>query len=101
MTEIRDINAQIDPQNDVISQIEAMLDNAGLNQQEWQTLPLLINLPSLNYSTAIILAMLHGRMGYFPAVLRMRPEPETIPPRFVAAEIINLQALREKARKKR
>nr|WP_276661527.1 CRISPR-associated protein Csx15 [Syntrophomonas wolfei] len=42
LTEIRDINAQIDPQNDVISQIEAMLDNAGLNQQEWQTLPLLI-----------------------------------------------------------
>ncbi|ABI69819.1 conserved hypothetical protein [Syntrophomonas wolfei subsp. wolfei str. Goettingen G311] len=101
MTEIRDINAQIDPQIDVITQIEAMLDNAGLNQQEWQTMPILINLPSLNYSTAILLAMLHGRMGYFPAILRMKPEPETIPPRFVVAEIINLRALREKARKKR
>ncbi|WP_041427616.1 CRISPR-associated protein Csx15 [Syntrophomonas wolfei] len=101
LTEIRDINAQIDPQIDVITQIEAMLDNAGLNQQEWQTMPILINLPSLNYSTAILLAMLHGRMGYFPAILRMKPEPETIPPRFVVAEIINLRALREKARKKR
>lgn len=101
MTEIRDINAQIDPQKDVLNQVEAMLDNAGLNHQEWQTMPILINLPSLNYSTAVLLAMLHGRMGYFPAILRMKPEPEAIPPRFVVAEIINLQALREKMRKTR
>ncbi len=98
VTETRDIDTQVDPQNDIFTQIETILDNIGLSSEEWQTLPLIINLPSLNYSTAIMLAMLHGRMGYFPAILRMRPEPNVIPPRFVLAEVINLQAVRQKAR---
>jgi hypothetical protein len=78
-----------------------MIDHAGLTSEEWQTKPILINLPSLNYSAAIMLALLHGRMGYFPAILRLKPEPGIIPPRFEVAEILNLQEIREKARNKR
>jgi hypothetical protein len=47
------------------------------------------------------LAELHGRMGYFPPILRLRPVEGAIPPRFEVAEIINLQALRDAARKER
>jgi len=101
LTEIRNINAQLDPQGDITVQVEAILDGIGLSPQEWQNMPIIINLPSLNYSAAVMLAMLHGRMGYFPAILRMRPEPEALPPRFVVAEIINLQTVRERARRKR
>lgn len=101
LLEIRNINAQLDPQGDVTAQVEVILDSIGFSSEQWQNTPIIINLPSLNYSAAIMLAMLHGRMGYFPAVLRMRPEPEALPPRFVVAGIINLQALREKARKGR
>lgn len=101
LLEIRNIDAQLDPQGDVTAQVEVILDSIGFSSEQWQNTPIIINLPSLNYSAAIMLAMLHGRMGYFPAVLRMRPEPEGLPPRFVVAGIINLQALREKARKGR
>mgnify|MGYP001335350054 CR=1 FL=1 len=49
----------------------------------------------------VLLANLHGRMGYFPPILRMRPVEGAIPPRFELAEVINLQALRDAARKER
>jgi len=44
------------------------------------------------------LAELHGRMGYFPPLLRTRPAPGSLPPRYEAAEALNLQALRDAAR---
>jgi len=78
-----------------------MLDRTGLTSVEWQTKPLLVNLPSLNYSAAAMLAQLHGRMGYFPSILRLRPVTDSIAPRFEVAEILNLQAMRERAREKR
>ena len=55
----------------------------------------------LNYSAAVVLAQVHGRSGYFPPVLRLRPVRDEIPPRFEVAEILNLQVMRERAREKR
>jgi hypothetical protein len=57
-----------------------------------------VNLPSLNHIAACVLAELHGRMGYFPTILRMRPVAGSTPPQFEVAEIINLQAVRDQAR---
>ena len=47
------------------------------------------------------LAELHGRMGYYPPVVRLRPVPDSLPPRYEVAEILNLQAVRDDARRKR
>jgi hypothetical protein len=49
----------------------------------------------------VLLAELHGRMGYFPACLRLRPVEGSTPPRFEAAEVVNLQEVRNAARKRR
>lgn len=96
-----EIDAQIDPWQPIAPQVAAMADRAGLTPQEWQTLPILINPPSLNFSAVILLAELHGRCGYFPAAVRLRPISGSVPPRFEVAEIVNLQAIRERAREKR
>lgn len=96
-----EIPSQIDPQEPLAPQVVAMADAAGLTSQEWQSLPILINPPSLNYSAVLLMAELHGRMGYFPACLRLRPVPDALPPRFEVAEIMNLQAVRNAARGKR
>jgi len=95
------IDSQIDTTKPIEEQIAAMLDRTGLTSVEWQTKPLLVNLPSLNYSAAAMLAQLHGRIGYFPSILRLRPVTDSIAPRFEVAEILNLQAMRERAREKR
>ncbi|GBD08607.1 hypothetical protein HRbin22_00848 [Candidatus Thermoflexus japonica] len=95
------IDAQIDPQEPLTPQVVAMVDRVGFSPEEWQVLPLLIALPSLNYSAGVLLAELHGRMGYFPSILRLRPVAGAIPPRFEVAEVINLQAVRDAARARR
>jgi len=96
-----EIPTQIDPQKPLIPQVVALADACGLSPAEWQTLPLLVNPPSLNFIAVVLLAELHGRMGYFPPCLRMRPVAGTIPPRYEVAEILDLQVLREEARKRR
>ncbi len=95
------VSSQIDPQQPLGPQVTGMAEAAGLTPQEWQTSPILLNLPSLNFSAALLLAELHGRMGYFPPVIRLRPAPGSLPPRFEVAEVLNLQAARDAARKSR
>ncbi|HHW39905.1 MAG TPA: hypothetical protein GXX19_01895 [Syntrophomonadaceae bacterium] len=99
--QVIEIDAQIDLQQPIAPQVAALADRAGLTSKEWQTLSILIVPPSLNFSAVTLLAELHGRMGYFPPVLRLRPVAGSLPPRFEVAEIINLQEVREKAREKR
>jgi len=93
--------SQVDPQQPLAPQVVAMADAAGLTPQQWQTESILINLPSLNYSAALLIAELHGRMGYFPPCLRLRPVKDALPPRFEVAELLNLQAARDAARQRR
>lgn len=96
-----EIHSQIDAQQPLAPQVVAMADKAELKPIEWQSAPLVVNPPSLNFVAVVLLAELHGRCGYFPAMLRMRPVPNSLPPQFEAAEIINLQAVRDAARKGR
>ncbi|MGQ9841737.1 MAG: CRISPR-associated protein Csx15 [Anaerolineae bacterium] len=96
-----EVHSQIDPQQPLAPQVVAMADAAGLTPAKWQTLPILVNLPALNYSAALLVAELHGRMGYFPTCLRLRPVKDALPPRFEAAELLNLQDARDAARKRR
>jgi hypothetical protein len=96
-----DLPAKFDVLQPFAPQVIALVDAAGLTPTEWQTLPLLVNPPSLNVIAVTLLAELHGRMGYFPPVLRLRTEAGAVPPRFEVAEIVNLQAVRERARERR
>lgn len=82
-------------------QIMELVNRVSLSAEEWQTTPLLLNPPGFAPATAALLAELHGRTGYFVPVLRLRKLVESIPLRWEVAEIINLQALRDQARKKR
>ncbi|GIV64088.1 MAG: hypothetical protein KatS3mg045_1427 [Bellilinea sp.] len=96
-----EVHSQIDPQQPLEDQVLRMVDRVPLTPAEWQTEPILINPPSLNFTAVLMVADLHGRMGFFPAFLRLRPVEGAIPPRFEAAEILNLQSIREKARLRR
>lgn len=99
--EVKEIPSQIDQSLPLEPQVEELLDRTDFTPLQWQTEPYIIILPSLNYSAAAVLVQLHGRAGYFPPVIRFRPVSEEIPPRFEVAEILNLQAMRERAREKR
>lgn len=95
------VPAQFDHQQHFDMQLANLMSKVSLSAAEWQTAPIMVNLPSLNFITALLLAELHGRMGYFPPCIRLRPVKDALPPRFEVAEILNLNVIRENARKTR
>lgn len=101
VAEVRTLPAQMDLAQPFDKQAVALADAADLSPEAWQTTPLLLVLPALNFAAAALLAELHGRMGYFPPVVRLRPVPGKLPPRYEIAEIINLQTMRDTARQRR
>lgn len=98
---IVDVPAVLDPLVALAPQGSALVDQAGLTAEAWQGAGLLVVLPSLNFLAAALLAELHGRMGHFPTVVRLRPVANAVPPRFEVAELVNLQAIRDDARQRR
>ena len=96
-----EVKTHLDPALPFAEQARALIESIGLSSEEWQTKSLLINLPSFSPVAALVLAELHGRMGYFPAVLRLRQNSDVTPPQIEVAEIINLQAVRDAARQRR
>ncbi|NLG70814.1 MAG: hypothetical protein GX495_02060 [Chloroflexi bacterium] len=96
-----DIPVQFDQEQPFDAQVAALADRAGLSSHDWQTRGILVNPPAHPLVALGLLAELHGRMGYFPAVVRLRPQAGSLPPTFVFAEILNLQSIREAARTRR
>lgn len=82
-------------------QIRELVAGVGLTSQEWQTEALLINPPGLAPAALCLMAELHGRTGYFPAIVRIRPVAGAIPKQFEVAEIVDIQLHRDISRQKR
>ncbi len=95
------VNAQVDLGQPIAAQVKELVDRCGLSGEEWQSEPIVVNLPSLAVLAAAVVAELHGRMGYFPTVLSLRPSPGVSPPRFELGELVDLQSIRESARSRR
>ena len=93
--------SQIDPGQSLAPQVAKMVDGLNIDARRWQSEAWLVNPPALNFSAVVLLAELHGRLGYFPPCLRLRPVPGALVQRFEAAEVLNLQQLREAARLRR
>lgn len=96
-----DLAAQFDSDLPFPPQLQQLAAQIPLDAEALQTQAIVVNLPSLNFIAGLLLAELHGRMGYFPPVLRLRLAPGSLPPRYEVAEILNLQAVRDAARKAR
>lgn len=101
ISQIIELPSHIQAQERLPPQIAKLVEAAGLTPAQWQNEAILINPPSLNFSAVLLVAECHGRMGYFPACIRLRPVPDSLPPRFEVAEIMNLQAVRDAARQGR
>jgi len=95
------VPTQFDHARPFDEQVRDLLAPVPLTPEQWQTTPLIINPPSLSPIVAVLLAEIHGRSGFFPTILRLRPMPGTVPPQFEVAELLNLQGVRDAARTRR
>ncbi len=101
LAQIISVPTHFDNSQPFLPQFDRLMDQITLSPAQWQTEPILVNLPSLNFIAAMLLAELHGRMGYFPPILRSRPVNDSLPPHYEIAEILNLNHIREQARARR
>jgi hypothetical protein len=100
-TEVREVPTYFDHEQPFAGQAAALAGRAGLTPTEWQTRPLLVNLPAHSQVAAALLAEMEGRMGYLPRVVRLKPAAPGASDPFVVAEIIDLRQARDDARKRR
>jgi len=100
ISKVLEVKCQLDPQRPFFEQTQELLSQVPLTPDQWQTLSILVNPPSFAPIACIVLAELHGRIGHFPPILRLRPTAD-VPPTFEVAEIINLQNLRDRSRQLR
>jgi hypothetical protein len=92
------VTTQFDNSRPFAEQVSQLLGSTGLTSEQWQTTPMIVNLPSLAPIAAVLLAELHGRTGFFPTIVRLRPMPGTTPSQFEVDEVVNLQPIRDAAR---
>ena len=97
--ELHDVPVQLDTQQPFAPQLAELLERVPLSPLDWQSAAIVVNLPGLSAAAGVLLAELHGRMGYFPTIVRLRGVGT--PPVYEVAELINLASVRSQARKGR
>jgi len=96
-----DAPLQLDDAQPFEPQIRRHIDDLALDSDTLQAGGILVNPPGYAPAVAVLLAELHGRSGHFPAIVRIRPVAGSNPTRYEIAEVINLQAIRERSREER
>lgn len=99
--DVMDMPTQLDLSRPIVEQIEGILDSVDWSSTDWQTKQFIVNPPGLSTAASVLLAAVHGRVGYFPPVIVLRREEGTTPPKFLISEVVNLQEVRDSARLKR
>jgi transcriptional regulator with XRE-family HTH domain len=81
-------------------QIAILIDAVDQSIDDWPERHILINPPGYAPAAFLLLAELHGRIGHFPSLIRMRPKHGSVTS-YEVVEILNLQSIRETSRKRR
>ena len=77
------------------------IEKIDLLPNEWQTCRMVVVPAGYAPAWSVLLAELHGRLGYFPDVVRLRPASTHAEEKFEVAEVVPLREIRGQARAKR
>lgn len=78
-----------------LPQVRAMIQRVGQTREEWQSLPLVLNIHPFAPDAAATLAWIHGLRGHFPSVVRMTRNASGD---FDVVEVMDLQSVRNEIR---
>lgn len=101
ISHIIDLQPHFDQQRPFAPQIQNVVNSIAQSSPDWLQKRVLIVPPGHAPAAAVLLAVLHGRLGHFPEIIRIRPSPDDAPEPYEVAEIISLQQLRDVARSNR
>lgn len=74
-----------------VDEVAKLVSNVALDNAAWQSKRILVVPPSFAPGAVILIAYLHGLMGDFPELVRIRPSTTTTGDRYEVAEIVDLQ----------
>lgn len=83
-----------------IPAIEKAIDRLDLTTKEWEQ-PMVVIPAGYAPIWSVLQSILHGRLGHFPDVVRLRPCDPLTGQKYEVAEIMPLQQLRHESRGKR
>lgn len=86
---------------DFVPTVLSYVDSIDLLPREWQAFPIAVVAAGYAPAWSVLLAELHGRLGYFPDLVRLRPAPAGVEEKFEVVEIVSLRHIRNQARAKR
>ncbi len=87
-----------DATGELLPQIKKIVDTIGMTLEEWSGKLIYLVLPGIAPGAAALLAYIHGLRGGFPKLIWVYQDPED-PTHYVVAQSVNLQKLRDIARK--
>lgn len=99
--EVRRVPTQLQEDQPFEDQVERLLAGLGWSPEQWETTAFAVALPGFSPITAVLLPMLHALSGHFPLILRFRQTGSSADRRFELAEVIDLQAVRNRARQRK
>lgn len=79
--------------DELVEAVTEQVEAAELSAFDWQKAKIIVNLPAHSAGAMILLAMVHGRMGYFPNALRIERDDSG----FHFTDVVELESLREAA----
>ncbi len=88
----------IDEEEPLEPQITRLIDAVDQSIIDWHKRHILINPPGYAPAAFLLLAEIHGRIGHFPTLIRMRPKHASVTT-YEVIELLNLQTIRDAARK--
>lgn len=98
--EVKQLPCQVDHECSFADQAAKLVDAVGWSPNQWQQNKFILIPPGFSAIALAVAAEIHGRTGYFPAILRLKPIPGT-PPVFMPGEIVDLASVRDAARQRR
>src|SRR3989304_3974832 len=98
IAEIVPLNIHLDEARSFRPQFCDLIASSKITSESLQHGEYIINLPGYAPAAAVLISELHGRMGHFPTVIRLKKVEGILPPVFDVEEIMNLQAIRDEAR---
>jgi hypothetical protein len=84
-----DFQLQFDSDLGISEQVLKILKKFPLSSEELKSDPVAVVLPKQNYMSALVLAFLFSKMGYYPFILRTRMASMGILPFHEVVEVIN------------
>jgi len=83
------------------TQAHRLVEDLRLPVEAWSERSAVLILPGLSAAAAAVLADIHGRCGGFPGIIRLKPVSSGGTTTFELAEVLDLQEVRERARRTR